>query len=385
MSRIRSIHPGQWTDEDFVECSFAARLLALGLRNEADDNGVFEWKPVGLKMRLFPADPVDMGKLFAELTSTNQIKSFEVDGRKYGAIRNFRVYQSPKSPTAVHPAPDIVLVYAGVNRAEGSLARRGPGRPPSHKLIPQNGEINSHDAQGLSAGRGETSLKSLVSEGLEGNGEAETGERCLSEKTDSERAKDQQKQIDSGGEFPLNGEINPNQDNSFPQNGEINSLMERRGKEGKKKNPLTPIEPPPGKALQAAMDAAGMLRQPPDWREFFDRWKDAGADFLQDVLPAIKRVSAEVQANGGKVPYRMKLFDDAVMSKLDADRRQVAQWEANTLHAKHQTQQQTDADAKEVAELDALIAEGKALGRPVDGLIRQRNELAPLARIAGVA
>ena len=31
MARIRSLHPGQWTDEAFVQCSAFARLLALGL------------------------------------------------------------------------------------------------------------------------------------------------------------------------------------------------------------------------------------------------------------------------------------------------------------------------------------------------------------------
>ena len=56
MARIRSLHPGQWTDEAFVAVSPLARLLALGLRNEADDEGVFPWKPVTLRMRLLPAD-----------------------------------------------------------------------------------------------------------------------------------------------------------------------------------------------------------------------------------------------------------------------------------------------------------------------------------------
>ena len=56
MPRIRSVHPGQWTDENFVSCRPTARLLALGLRNEADDQGIFEWKPLTLKMRLFAAD-----------------------------------------------------------------------------------------------------------------------------------------------------------------------------------------------------------------------------------------------------------------------------------------------------------------------------------------
>ena len=32
MPRIRSLHPEQWSDEDFVELSYPARLLAIGIR-----------------------------------------------------------------------------------------------------------------------------------------------------------------------------------------------------------------------------------------------------------------------------------------------------------------------------------------------------------------
>lgn len=105
MARIRSTFPGQWTDEDFVECQPLSRLLAIGLRNEADDQGVFEWKPVGLKMRLMPADNADIGVLLADLEAHHQVKRFTVDGRTYGAIRNFVKFQKPKKPTKVHPLP----------------------------------------------------------------------------------------------------------------------------------------------------------------------------------------------------------------------------------------------------------------------------------------
>jgi hypothetical protein len=129
MSRIRSLHPRQWTDEDFVECSMAARLLALGLRNEADDNGVFEWKPRGLKMKLFAADDVDVAALLEELAINRQVIRFEVDGRPYGAIRNFRLYQNPRTPTAVHPLPAEFEAYVGQRDAAPDGEKRGPGRP----------------------------------------------------------------------------------------------------------------------------------------------------------------------------------------------------------------------------------------------------------------
>ena len=67
MARIRSVHPGLWTDEDFVQLSAPARLFLIGMWNESDDYGLFEWKPTRLKMRLAPNDPIDAAALMAEL------------------------------------------------------------------------------------------------------------------------------------------------------------------------------------------------------------------------------------------------------------------------------------------------------------------------------
>jgi len=153
MSRIRSIHPGQWTDEDFVECGMAARLLVIGLRNEADDNGVFEWKPTRLKMRLFPADDVDVPALLAEAEACNQVRQFEVDGRRYGAIRNFRAFQNPRSPSCQHPTTPAIEQFLGRRENGGTEEKRGPGRPRKAQAaetpddepeqFPQSAEINS--------------------------------------------------------------------------------------------------------------------------------------------------------------------------------------------------------------------------------------------------
>jgi len=114
MARIRSTHPTQWTDEAFVTCSMAARLLAIAIRNDADDNGIFEWKPLQLKMRLFPADNLNIEELLDELVETNQVMSAEIDGRKYGAIRNFTKFQRPKKPNSVHPMNDQFRTYVGL-------------------------------------------------------------------------------------------------------------------------------------------------------------------------------------------------------------------------------------------------------------------------------
>lgn len=100
MSRIRSIHPGLWTDEAFMGLSAHARLLVIGIWTEAFDDGVFEWKPLTLKARIFPVDTVDLPALLAELVAGSFVRREEFEGRQIGLIRNFRQYQRPKKPNS---------------------------------------------------------------------------------------------------------------------------------------------------------------------------------------------------------------------------------------------------------------------------------------------
>lgn len=113
MSRIRSIHPGLWTDEQFVSLNSFARLLFMGIWNECDDKGTFPWSPLQMKMRILPADNVDAGALMAELEAADCIRKYEIGGKSYGAVRNFAKFQRPKAPNDIHPATPEVLVFAG--------------------------------------------------------------------------------------------------------------------------------------------------------------------------------------------------------------------------------------------------------------------------------
>lgn len=135
MSRIRSIYPGQWTDEDFVVLSPFARLLALAIRNEADDNGVFEWKPLQIKMRLFPADMVDVAMLLAELAEHRHISSYQVCGRLYGIIRNFGRWQNPRRATALYPLPERSNVPEEFLMVEQPTATNKPGSDLRQEIL----------------------------------------------------------------------------------------------------------------------------------------------------------------------------------------------------------------------------------------------------------
>lgn len=113
MSRIRSVHPGLWTDVEFVSLSPFARLLFIGIWNECDDKGVFVCSPLQLKMRLLPADNIDAAELLREISEAGLISRYEWDGKSYAGVKNFAKFQRPKKPNDIHPAPQAVLAFCG--------------------------------------------------------------------------------------------------------------------------------------------------------------------------------------------------------------------------------------------------------------------------------
>ncbi|WP_242115507.1 hypothetical protein [Sphingomonas lacusdianchii] len=153
MARIRSIHPGLWTDEKFVALSPIARLFFMGVWCECDDNGSFEWSPLKLKMRLLPADNFDASDLLAELEVGGVILRYEEAGRSYGAVRNFCQYQRPKKPTSVHPQSDAVREWV---RTSARLTRNGSepeGEPDADKGSKGGTKSGSKGASGEVVGK----------------------------------------------------------------------------------------------------------------------------------------------------------------------------------------------------------------------------------------
>lgn len=142
MARIRSIHPGLFTDEAFMTASPNARLLIIGIWTEAWDDGVFEWKPLTLKAKLFPVDNVDMGALLDELVSLDFVKQFEA-GKKYGAIRNFQKYQRPKKPNSSGVLPEALRAY--VHAVPSQLPTDGEKSPQMEDGGGREGEEGNED------------------------------------------------------------------------------------------------------------------------------------------------------------------------------------------------------------------------------------------------
>jgi hypothetical protein len=106
MARARNIKPGFYTNEDLVECSFAARLLFPGLWMLSDREGRLEDRPKKIKMAIFPADSIDINELLAELEVRGFIKRYEADGKKVISIPQFLDHQNPHGREQDSVLPD---------------------------------------------------------------------------------------------------------------------------------------------------------------------------------------------------------------------------------------------------------------------------------------
>ena len=118
MSRIRSIKPQFWVDEDLAHLPPYARLLYIALWNFADDGGVFEYRPERLCAQIFPLDVLHGALTFQDfqswldsLESIGKFKRFTDDTEKmFGFLVNFPKHQVIKKPSehrfATPPVPN---------------------------------------------------------------------------------------------------------------------------------------------------------------------------------------------------------------------------------------------------------------------------------------
>lgn len=165
MARIRSIHPGFFTDEELVCVSMAARLLFLGLGVEADDKGVFEWKPLTIKMKIFPADNLDVDVLLSELLHANAIRRYEIDGRSFGAIRNFRKFQRPKTPNDIHPSSPEIRIYVGLdNPISETLPQSGGNASEIRPQMEDGGDKMEEEGEKERKGKGASAARTPAPE-----------------------------------------------------------------------------------------------------------------------------------------------------------------------------------------------------------------------------
>lgn len=110
MSRIRTIKPQFFTDDELAELPLAARLLFAGLFCLADRRGRLEDRPRKIKAEVMPYDDHDVDALLWQLHQHRGrfITRYEVDGKRFIQVRNFEKHQHchVKEPDSSIPAPD---------------------------------------------------------------------------------------------------------------------------------------------------------------------------------------------------------------------------------------------------------------------------------------
>lgn len=93
MARIRTIKPEFWTDGAMIRLPIEVRLFYIGLWNFACDRGHLEDDPLGLRLKILPADPVDSDSLVQQLVDAGRLERLTVAGKAYLLIPSFGDHQ----------------------------------------------------------------------------------------------------------------------------------------------------------------------------------------------------------------------------------------------------------------------------------------------------
>jgi len=131
MARIRSIKPDFWTDGNMIGLSFAARLFYIGTWNfSLCDRGHLPDDPMGLKLKILPADDVDAAALLTELLVTGRlVRRRSPDGRTY--LFNPRLGEHQKVDTRWQSRCPHCAAEAEGGFVEEQPVSPEPPRPPA--------------------------------------------------------------------------------------------------------------------------------------------------------------------------------------------------------------------------------------------------------------
>ena len=128
MSRIRSIKPGFFLDDDLAELAPLTRILFAGLWCIADREGRLEDRPKRIKAEVLPYDDHDIDKALQQLHEKGFIIRYEAEGSRYIQVTNFTKHQSPniKEQASTIPAPYMHdTCTSSCARAAGAGAESG--------------------------------------------------------------------------------------------------------------------------------------------------------------------------------------------------------------------------------------------------------------------
>jgi hypothetical protein len=93
--RTRVLKPDFYMNEEIAHCEPLARILYTGLWCFADKFGVFQWRPLKIKARVFPFDTCKVEPLLEQLLKQELIFQYSVNGEIFGIIPTFLKHQKP--------------------------------------------------------------------------------------------------------------------------------------------------------------------------------------------------------------------------------------------------------------------------------------------------
>lgn len=137
MARIRTIKPDFWTDGNMIGLSAEARLFYIGTWNfTLCDRGHLPDDPMGLKLKVLPADDVDPVALLAELIDKGRIVRITTsDERTFLLIPRFEDHQkidarwNSRCPAcALSTSPNLTETHASLGETHEEIANRSATR-----------------------------------------------------------------------------------------------------------------------------------------------------------------------------------------------------------------------------------------------------------------
>lgn len=144
MARIRSIKPSFWESGSNSKLSIPARLLFIGLWNEADDEGRLIGSTKNLAGSLFPHDDDvtarKLDKWLDELCALGKVVRYEVDGIKYLWLPKFTTHQRIS-----HATPSVLPIPPGC--AQDGFAN-GSGEAPDSFSLEGKGKEGIPEGEG---------------------------------------------------------------------------------------------------------------------------------------------------------------------------------------------------------------------------------------------
>jgi hypothetical protein len=136
MTRMRTLKPGFFTNDQLAELPPLARILFAGLWCLSDREGRLEDRPRRIKAEILPFDSCNVDRLLDQLEERGFILRYEIENQRFIQVLNFLRHQNPhvREPASVIPAPceHSAGPVLGTEKAVPSTSSRA--RVPDHGI-----------------------------------------------------------------------------------------------------------------------------------------------------------------------------------------------------------------------------------------------------------